>query len=176
MRAIAKSVGASKAALYYRFRRKEQLFLAILETYLDMMTEEIQEVRLLPLPAHQRLELLLAHILPRTAEPRAVFRLSCQEITHVSPEVRKSSEPSFHDKFILGIQAIIQEGCDNGELKSYDPGFSYWALLGMKDPLFLPGVLKELPPASQISQQLASIFLYGLSISQAGAGAFVSKR
>jgi AcrR family transcriptional regulator len=176
MRAIAESVGVSKAALYYHFRDKEELFLAILEIYLDSMADDIQEVLLLPLPARQKIELLVERILSRPAEQRAVIRLSSQEITHLSPEVRKAFERSYHDKFILGIQAIIQEGCDTGELKTFDPSFSTWALLGMMYPYFYPAHLNELPPASQISHQLAAIFLDGLSLPAANAGEHASKR
>jgi len=112
MRAIAKSVGASKAALYYRFRRKEQLFLAILETYLDMMTEEIQEVRLLSLPARQRLELLAARILSRPTEQRAVIRSSCQEITFsaqrpANPQSHPFTTNSFWESRRLSRRAAI---------------------------------------------------------------------
>ena len=45
MRQISEAVGVSKAALYYYFKDKEELFLAILSNYLDEMEASIDTIR-----------------------------------------------------------------------------------------------------------------------------------
>lgn len=80
MRQIAEAVGVTKAALYYHFKDKETLFLAILDTYLEKVEELIHQVQAGSDTSRQCIRLLVQHILRQPAEQCAVIRLASQEI------------------------------------------------------------------------------------------------
>ena len=63
MRQIAEAVGVTKAALYYHFKDKEALFLAILESYLEKIEALIVEVELESSACPDRIHLLVERIL-----------------------------------------------------------------------------------------------------------------
>ncbi len=85
MRQIADAVGISKAAIYYHFKDKEELFLAILESYLSDLATLIDEA------AHQgdtcraKVRAVVLRILTQPAEQRAVLRLASQELSNIEP-------------------------------------------------------------------------------------------
>jgi AcrR family transcriptional regulator len=163
MREIAEAVGVSKAALYYHFKDKEQLFLAILEKYLDQMAEELDEIRSRSEPSRRKISRFVGKILSRPAEQRAVIRLSSQELAHLSQAARKTFETSYHSKFIQKLEGMIKDGIDHGEIRRVDPHVAAWAILGMMYPYFYPAHSEELPPANQVAEDLVSIFLDGLA-------------
>ncbi len=163
MREIAQAVGVSKAALYYHFKDKEQLFLAILEEYLEMMAQDIGDICMVSNSSRIRIRLLVERTLARPAEQRAVIRLASQEVVHLSQQARLSFEVLYHDKFINQIQSIFQNGIEQGDLRSFDPHVAAWALLGMMYPYFYPAHFHELPDPDQVTRQLVSIFLDGIS-------------
>lgn len=165
MRQIAEALGVSKAALYYYFHDKEELFLAILDTYLDEMEAELQRVRQEQTSARQRIRAVVEIILRQPADQRAVIRLSSQEMAQLSPPARQAFSRVYHQKFIDRIYAILEEGVQGGELRPVDPSLAAWALLGMLYPYFYPAHTSDLQPADDVAEQLAMIFLDGLATS-----------
>src|SRR5512141_3202105 len=84
MRQIAEAVGVSKAALYYHFRDKEELFLAILEIYLDEIEAIIDRVEAEGTTCRQQITALVDAILSQPAEQRAVTRVASQEMSQLN--------------------------------------------------------------------------------------------
>jgi hypothetical protein len=72
-------------------------------------------------------------------------------------------DQSYQQKFLGKIQAILQEGMANGELRVMEPGVATWALLGMMYPYFYPAHFSEAPPPADIAGQLLTIYLEGMS-------------
>lgn len=85
MRQIAEAVGVTKAALYYHFRDKEELFVAIVEQYLLAMSALIDEVAATGESAHAPISELVRRILAQPAEQRSIIRLASQELGNISP-------------------------------------------------------------------------------------------
>lgn len=164
MSMLARAVGVSKAALYYHFRDKEELFLAILnepleklELLIDQVTQEIVDSR-------EQIRSLVHRIMVWPPEQRATIRLASQEISQISPQASQKFHQLYHQKFIGKIQAIIKSGILAGELRKVDPTLATWALLGMMFPYFYPGNSNENTPPHSVSTQLLTIYLDGLAI------------
>ena len=85
MRQIAEAVGVTKAALYYHFKDKEELFVAIVEEYLVAMSTMIDEVTSSGLDTRQQIAELVRRIL---AQPHRhpLQRLQLRRIGARSPE------------------------------------------------------------------------------------------
>jgi AcrR family transcriptional regulator len=163
MREIAEAVGVSKAALYYHFQDKEQLLLAILESYLDDIEGLIDDVQTCAPDSRTRIRLLIARILGQPAEQRAVIRLASQEMSQLSETARRDFDRLYHRKFLRKIEAILADGVRRGDLRPVDPNVATWTLLGMMYPYFYPAHAAELPAPDDVAEQLARIYLDGLS-------------
>ena len=163
MRQIAEALGVSKAALYYHFRDKEELFLAILDSYLDEIEAELQRIQLEQVGARQRIRAMVEMILLQPAEQRAVIRLSSQEMAQLSQPARQAFDRAYHRKFIDRIRAILQEGMQSGELRPVNPTLAAWALLGMLYPYFYPAHSSDLQPPVEVAEYLVSIFMDGMA-------------
>jgi len=161
MRQIAESVGVSKAALYYHFKNKEQLFLAILDAYLDEMEAMIDQVRAQEPSARGRIQRLVENILSQPVAQRSVIRLGSQELAQLSPETKDAFDLAYDKKFTGKIDAIMQEGMANGELRPLSPNLATWSLLGMMFPYFYPAHLSHLHPPVGLVEQLLTIYLDG---------------
>jgi TetR/AcrR family transcriptional regulator, cholesterol catabolism regulator len=163
MRQIAEAVGVSKAALYYHFQDKEALFLSLLDTYLDEIEALIERVCEQEATACGRVRALVKAILDQAVEQRALIRLGVQEVPQLKTARREAFSQAYRQKFILPIQAILESGIKTGELRPIDAHVAVWALLGMMYPYFYPAHLQEIPPASQVAEQIVTIYLDGIA-------------
>ena len=169
MRQIAEAVGVTKAALYYHFQDKEELFVAIVESYLRAMAALIDLAAAEGDNCQERIGAIVRAILTQPVEQRAVLRLATQELGNVGPENRARFLTLYHERFIGRITALLQTGMEQGELRTLDPALATWTLLGMMYPYFHPN-----PPtgvalnAAQIDA-LLSIYFDGLGATKGAA-------
>lgn len=162
MSMLARAVGVSKAALYYHFRDKEELFLAVLKELLDELEILINEVSAETSDSRQQIRLLINRIMVWPPAQRAAIRLASQEISRLSPQASQRFQQLYHEKFIGKIQAIIEKGIHAGELRAVDPSLATWALLGMMYPYFYGTHSAESLSPDALSAQLLTIYLDGL--------------
>jgi AcrR family transcriptional regulator len=165
MRQIAESVGVTKAALYYHFKDKEDLFLAILEAYLERVEALVVEIQQEDLTCRDSINLLVGRILKQPVDQRAIIRLASQEMTHLSADSRKSFGDVYHTRFIHRIETMLEAGILAGELRNIDPKVATWSLLGMMYPYFYPVHPADVSLSDDAIEQLVSIFLDGLAAS-----------
>ncbi len=104
MRQIAESVGVTKAALYYHFKDKEALFLAILEEYLEKLEALIVAIQEDENSYTEKINLLVKRILSQPVDQRTVIRLASQEMAHLSLETRQAFGDVYHARFIGRVQ------------------------------------------------------------------------
>ncbi len=161
MREISEALGVAKSALYYHFKDKEQLFLAILETYLDEMEEALDRIQAQTPTADQRIRLLIEYILKQPSDQRAIIRLASQELAQLSAAARQSFQLVYRRKFIDKIKAILQAGSGSGEFKPLDPEIATWSLLGMMFPYFYPSHAGE-ALADETIRQIQAVYLNGI--------------
>ena len=162
MREISEAVGVSKAALYYHFKDKEELFLAILSGYLNEIETAIDEISAKPVSSSEHIRLFVEYILKQPAEQRAVTRLGSQEMAQLSASSRKTFSKTYHDKFIGKLVAIFKAGIASGEFQAFDAEVSTWALLGMLYPYFYPAHTGDSPLATKTINEIVNIYLNGV--------------
>jgi len=80
----------------------------------------------------------------------------------MTPSTRRAFDRVYHRKFIDKIGALFQAGVQTGELKSLDPGVAVWALLGIMYPYFYPSHTDEMPPPTEVLDQILTIYLDGI--------------
>ena len=136
MREIGEAVGITKAALYYHFRDKEELFMAILRESLDELGGILDEAERSEPTARGQIGRAMAGLLGLPAERRALIRVATQEMTHVSADARSAFNGVYQEKFVGRIVAMLQGGMARGEVKPLDPQLAAWLLLGLAYPFF----------------------------------------
>ncbi len=160
MREIAEAVGVSKAGLYYHFKDKEDLFLAILTNNLERLEQTIQQARQAAAVRGQ-VELFVTEIFQWAPEQRAIIRLASQEMDHLSQHSVTEFTRLYHAKFISQIQAMLAAGIEHGELRAMDPVVATWLLLGMMYPYLYSSHAGEMNTSTEAVQLMLSIFFDG---------------
>lgn len=162
MRQIAEGVGVSKAALYYHFEDKQELFLAMLSAYLEAIGAVVDRARGEGGGARAQVRAVVRGILSLPARQRAVIRLANQEMTHLGPQAQAALRELYFARFWGKLQAILEAGMDAGELRRVDPALATWSLLGLMYPYLLPPGLGEAPAVELAIDPLVDIYLDGL--------------
>lgn len=160
MRELAEAVGVSKAALYYHYKDKEDLFMAVLTSNLDRIEQVINEARKAP-TTRLRIEQMVQAIFRRAPEQRAMIRLASQEMDHLSVAARADFSRLYHEKFIGQVEAIIDEGIQSGELRPMNTSLATWLLLGMMYPFFYTAHAGEMTSFDETIDLMLAIFFDG---------------
>jgi AcrR family transcriptional regulator len=163
MRQISDAVGVSKAALYYHFKDKEELFLAIIRNNLDEIESAIDAIQFRKISCTEKIVLFVEYVLKQPAEQRAMIRLASQEMSQLSAMARKKFDKTYHDQFTGKLQAIFQAGIENREFRSMDSAVATWALLGIMYPYFYPAHTGATPVRAETIRQIISIYLNGVA-------------
>jgi len=163
MREISDALGVSKASLYYYFKDKEELFLAILTIYLDDMNAALNRIIAEPVVCSEKIRQFVNYVLTQPGEQRATIRLASQEISHLSIESRKLFDTSYREKFIDKVKSILQAGMESGEFRQIDANVAVWALLGIMFPYFYPAHAANLQVSKEVINEIVNIYLVGIS-------------
>jgi len=162
MREIAEACGITKAALYYHFKDKEDLILAILDRYLAELERVIRECRSRGGTPRQQLAGVAQAIFSQLPEQRSIIRLATQEMPNLSAEARQRFGAVYHMKFIGQFEAILVEGVALGEFKPMDVHLAVWILLGMMYPFFYPSQERDGMDNEEALQTILKIFFEGI--------------
>lgn len=160
MREIAEAAGLSKAGLYYHFKDKEDLFLAILSTNLERIEQAIRAARGEG-PVRKQLSRVVKAIFAIAPEQRAIIRLASQEIQHTGPEARARFGALYQEKFVGQIEGMLRAGVESGELAPMDVRLGTWVLLGMMYPFFYPTSAHSLGISKEAIALMLRIFFDG---------------
>jgi AcrR family transcriptional regulator len=163
MREIAEAVGVSKAALYYHFKDKEDLFLAILTANLDGIERLVRAARTAA-TTRARIGGMTRALFAQAPAQRAIIRLASQEMAHMSQEARAAFGQLYQKKFIGQIEAILSDGIGHGELRAVDVRLATWLLLGMMYPFFDPPHEREGGSREDAIELMLTTFFDGLSV------------
>ena len=161
MREIAEVCGVSKAALYYHFKDKEDLFVVLLQEYLDEIQAVIQRERQPGGTLREQLSRVVIAIFEQSPEKRAIIRLASQEMSNLGLEARAAFGTVYYDKFIGQIEGMLAQAVTAGELQPLDTTIATWVLLGMMYPFFYPGHNRGIGETEQAVQLILSIFFDG---------------
>ncbi|MDZ4717374.1 MAG: TetR/AcrR family transcriptional regulator [Roseiflexaceae bacterium] len=164
MREIAEAVGVSKAGLYYHFRDKEELFLAILTNCLDRLEHGITQMQPTEPGTRAEVAAMLRAIFAQPPEQRAVMRLASNELAHLAPEARALFGKRYYEQFINRITTALRTGMERGELQQLEPHTATWILLGMAYPFFTPSEPREPAALEAIVDMILTIFFDGAAV------------
>ena len=159
MREIAEACGLSKAGLYYHYKDKEDLFLAILNESLTTLERLIDRVEEQGQSPAEKIRLFIHAIFTTLpAGRRSVIRLASQEMDKISPQARAVFYRRYEEQFVGRIQRILDAGVQAGELRAMDTAMGVWSLLGLMYPFMSHDSTGPMEP---VAAYLAALFLDG---------------
>jgi AcrR family transcriptional regulator len=162
MREISEAVGVSKAGLYYYFKDKEALFMAILNANLDRLGSLIQEARQAGATTREQVSGMMHAIFDQAPNQRAIIRLASQEMAHLSQATRAEFGRAYQDKFIHQVEEILRGGVERGELKPVNVPLATWILLGMAYPFLYPAHEHEMGEVCEAMDLMVTTFFDGM--------------
>lgn len=119
MHAIAKASGIGKSTLYDYFTTKDEVLLCVLEEMVLCSTATARDIIALPLPAIERLKLVMKkHLETLVAQKELYLKLSF-EAQRLSPESQQRIQMHRHTYQDL-IGKLIEEGIAEGTIRQVD--------------------------------------------------------
>ncbi len=161
MREIAEACQITKAGLYYYYRDKAQLLLAILKAHLEEVDKILEPCIHSDEGIEQKIITLVHGIFSLPPNQRAVIRLASSEMHHLDTGTRLEFGQIYHEKFTGQIQALLDAGVQSGQLNLKNTGSATWILLGMMYPFFTPEQNLEKAQLEELLSQILAIFFHG---------------
>jgi len=132
MQEMAEAIDVSRSALYYHFTEKSDLLYEILMLVIDEFCNRAREIADYPLPAAQRLSLLIRAALKLETEnpgvPLVIVLRS--DADSIKPEQR-AAYVKRRDEYEAYYRRLIDEGITAGEFRPVNTKITTFALLGM---------------------------------------------
>ncbi len=165
MREIAEACQLSKAGLYYHYKDKKDLFLAVLYDHLSRYEELLTEIRSKPESTRDSLSKFIHAVFTQLPiEDRSIFRLAQQDLASIDQASRAAFNQRYHAKFITPIAEIIETGVSINQIKAIDPQLGVWALLGLMYPFFFTKLDNQSEDVEKIIDLIEMIFFDGIEI------------
>ena len=164
IRQIAESCNLSKAGLYYHFKDKEDLFLAVLDENLCVF-----EVLLTDLQTQSGSSRIIISSFIRAVftklpiNVRSIFQKAQQDLSKVNPAARTSFNERYEEKFLVPLAEIIQAGIASNQIRNLNPHIAVWALLGLMYPFFNKEFTED-ASKEEVALLIESIFFEGVSL------------
>ncbi len=161
MQDIAQAVNLQKASLYHHFSSKQEILLALLDSALDMLIQEMQKVACQPLPPEEKLRLAMVTYLQTLTQYQDLSSVLLLEHRSLEPRKRRQHIQR-RDRFERLWRELIQQGVEQGVFASQDPALASRALLGVMN-WTITWYSKDGPlSAEAIADQFAVLFEKGL--------------
>lgn len=161
---IVQASSLSKGALYWYFPSKADLFLAILDTWIAELEEQIQIPEATSASATEQLTAwvtaLTRFIQDKADRVRLVLEFWAE--VHRSPQIaRRLTE--LYQRRIEALAQVIQRGIERGEIRPTDASSAAQTFLATYDGLLLQQILLPNPlPWEEINQMAVDTLLHGL--------------
>lgn len=159
MREIAAAVGLSKPALYYHFKDKESLFVAVLGHHLETFGQLVEQAKT-QRGTYAQLEHFLKLFFALPVSSRKVITLSTQEMVHLSQQQRQAFAQRYAREFLQPLEGIIQEGLMHKEIRPIDTKTALQLFLG----LIFPFISSPSKDGVVLAQTIVDTYWYGVGI------------
>jgi len=136
VREIVSLAGVTKPVLYYYFRSKEGLFLAILDSAAEELEVILEEALRKPGPALERIIHLYRRIYQGLMENQKLFKLINHLFFGPPQGAPRYDIERFHRRMVEVIKEIYLEGQRRGEVRASDPEEATLLVLGVTDYCF----------------------------------------
>lgn len=133
MREIAEAAGMGKSSLYDYFRTKDEILLWAIDDELYDLNTAAREIAAKPLPAVERLRLLMSNHLHNLLERRDFYLKLSFEVQRLALQSQQRVQVGRHAYQDL-IRRLIEEGIQEGEFRPVDSLLTARTLITLLTP------------------------------------------
>jgi TetR/AcrR family transcriptional regulator len=130
VREIVDAAGVTKPVLYYYFTSKEGIYLAILQDAIDVFNAHLTALQSATGTVRERLKALSLEVFKLSRQHVEVVRLVHAVFYGPSQGAPRFDIERFHHDFQNTVQALVEEGIANGELRRAQAEDLTLALMG----------------------------------------------
>jgi AcrR family transcriptional regulator len=126
---IARAIGVAKGTIYYHFENKEDLYLAVIREGVSLFKQKLDGVAATKAPPPEIIAMLIeGHLLFFEQEKDFIF-LFLKEL--FSTSARRELLAEMLAGCLQVIRNVVEEGIQDGSLRTVDPEITTSALFGM---------------------------------------------
>jgi AcrR family transcriptional regulator len=125
---VAAALGVTKPTIYYYVQNKEQLLFECFQAGLEGIRAGLREVEGSPLPARERLEVVVRHYAAAVASDFG-WCMTRAEDQDLGPELGRHIK-KLKSEIDRGIRRLIEAGIADGSIAPCDPKMSAFAMAG----------------------------------------------
>jgi AcrR family transcriptional regulator len=163
IRDIAQACGMTNAALYYHFKNKEDLFLAMLQRDHEQMLVALREAANGPGDLREDLKRLVAQYAAITCKRRQSFQTLRRDLSNVEAVRGHRLFAEMRSSFLRPLENRLAQAQADGEIQSGDVRFYARLLHGLIVALTFeskPDKLRKVP--AQEVEAAVDVFLHGV--------------
>lgn len=170
MRTVAREAGVSKSNIYHHFESKEALYLAIMQSSAESLSEMVENLAEGKGDFEQRLRKFARSHLAHLFENVMTVRLVLREMFSSDSKWQKVMVEQFVGGIFERLISIFENGQKTGLLRpGVDPGLCAMLILGVDLFYFQSYEMKKYPPLDkyahteeQFSDEMMDIVLHGM--------------
>lgn len=134
MKELADELAISRSTLYYHFPDKSDLLYAILLRTTDLFLEKADEVVSYPLPARDRLRLLIRAVMVLMVQvPASSLPTIVSSEGNILSKAQMQTFVARRDEYDGRFRGLIRDGINQGEFRPVNVKLTTFAILGMVD-------------------------------------------
>lgn len=132
MQDIADAVQLQKASLYYHIESKQEILLALLDQAMDLLIEDMERIVQADQGPETKLRTAMRTYARRMAEQGDLAAVLLLEYRNLEPELR-AQHVERRDRFEGLWRGILEQGCERGDFRTFDPAVAGFAVLGVQN-------------------------------------------
>ncbi|WP_139489759.1 TetR/AcrR family transcriptional regulator [Brevibacillus dissolubilis] len=115
---VVKESGVSKSNIYYHFKSKEELLVAVLDYRINMIQQSLHSIQQAShLPVTSRLQLVFASLAEELASRSCIGGCPIQSLMSAPMTVTKDRINQFFEGMQAMVAMLLSEGVDRGEFR-----------------------------------------------------------
>lgn len=163
MNDIADAVHLQKASLYYHFKSKQEILIAILNLALDLINDRLESVVTQSLSPEEKLRQAMVTYMQTITENQNLAAVLLLDLRSLDPDLI-AHHASRREKFEQLWKNLIIEGKKAGKFDSVDPSLTGRAILGVMNWSVTWYRNDGKKSATEIADQFADLLLKGLLV------------
>jgi AcrR family transcriptional regulator len=162
IRDIAQACGITNAALYYHFKNKDDLYLAVLRHHHEAILQSIAGPDVDGGDLGERLKQLVVRYAEVMCSQRQSFQSVRRDLSHVDDARAHKLLSAMHADFMQPLRRLIEAAQAEGEIAGVDPRLLARLLHGMIIALTFEGGTRRPRLTAGEADVLVDVFLHGV--------------
>jgi len=126
---IARAIGVAKGTIYYHFKNKEELYLAVIQEGINLLEEQLKQAASGRMSHREKVEKIIGSLLTFIEKEKDLVFLFLKELC--GADLQREVLAKMLSSCLLVIRNVIEEGVKDGTFQDVDPEITTRSLFGM---------------------------------------------